>query len=93
MQVSPKLNANLRPLPVKGIVMPDKLRLFLISILWLLLAACATAPKDTTSAAQPETVPDFALPDQNGRTVRLSEVLENQNGAVIAFYPKDDTRN
>ncbi len=36
---------------------------------------------------------DFTLPDQDGNMVTLSRVLENHDGAVIAFYPKDDSRN
>jgi peroxiredoxin Q/BCP len=34
--------------------------------------------------------PDFALPDQNGRTVRLSE-FRGRKAVVLYFYPKDDT--
>ncbi|MEZ4579194.1 MAG: hypothetical protein R2875_14670 [Desulfobacterales bacterium] len=33
------------------------------------------------------------LPDQNGEMVTMSTVLEEYNGAVLAFYPKDDSRN
>ncbi len=36
-------------------------------------------------------VEDFTLPDQNGNMITLSHVLQKHNGAVIAFYPKDDT--
>lgn len=36
---------------------------------------------------------DFTLPDQNEGPVTLSEVLDGRRGAVIAFYPKDDTKN
>ncbi len=39
-----------------------------------------------------EIAPDFTLPDQNGDPVTLTEVLENHRGAVIVFYPKDDTK-
>jgi thioredoxin-dependent peroxiredoxin len=34
--------------------------------------------------------PDFALPDANGRTVRLSE-FRGKHSVVLYFYPKDDT--
>jgi len=34
--------------------------------------------------------PDFTLPDQGGRPVRLSEVL-GQRTVVLYFYPKDET--
>lgn len=39
-----------------------------------------------------EIAPDFTLPDQNGDPVTLSKVLEDHRGAVIVFYPKDDTK-
>jgi thioredoxin-dependent peroxiredoxin len=34
--------------------------------------------------------PDFALEDQDGRTVRLSD-LRGKKNVVVYFYPKDDT--
>lgn len=34
--------------------------------------------------------PDFVLSDQNGKTVRLSDLLATSN-VVIFFYPKDHT--
>jgi thioredoxin-dependent peroxiredoxin len=34
--------------------------------------------------------PDFTLPDQHGRTVRLSD-FRGQRAVVLYFYPKDDT--
>ncbi len=36
------------------------------------------------------TAPDFTLPDHNGRTVSLDQLLEN-GPLVLFFYPKDDT--
>ncbi len=36
---------------------------------------------------------DFTLPDQKGDNVSLSGLLAGYRGAVIAFYPKDDSRN
>ncbi|MBN9247682.1 MAG: redoxin domain-containing protein, partial [Hyphomicrobium sp.] len=33
--------------------------------------------------------PDFALPDDNGREVRLSKLKGHP--VVLYFYPKDDT--
>ena len=33
--------------------------------------------------------PDFALPDQNGSMVRLSDYLGKK--VVLYFYPKDNT--
>ena len=37
-----------------------------------------------------ERAPDFTLPDQNGKDVRLSDLLGKKN-IVLYFYPKDDT--
>ncbi len=37
-----------------------------------------------------DTVPDFSLPDQNGREVRLFELLQT-GPVVLYFYPKDDS--
>ena len=37
-----------------------------------------------------ERAPDFTLPDQEGKDVRLSDLLGKKN-IVIYFYPKDDT--
>jgi len=34
--------------------------------------------------------PDFALPDQNGQVVRLSD-FAGKKSVVVYFYPKDDT--
>ena len=36
-----------------------------------------------------ERVPDFALPDQNGRVVTLDSILK-PNGAVLLFYRSAD---
>jgi peroxiredoxin len=40
-----------------------------------------------------ETAYDFTLPDQNGKLLKLSDVMKEYRGAVLAFYPKDDTKN
>lgn len=37
-----------------------------------------------------QTAPDFTLPDQTGKPVRLSDVLR-EKAVVLYFYPKDDT--
>lgn len=34
--------------------------------------------------------PDFTLPNQDGKSVTLSEVLK-KNAAMLVFYPKDDS--
>lgn len=64
----------------------------------LLCQGCATGPtlsaehEQAASARSPVigmVAPDFALPDQDERTVRLSD-LRGQ-WAVLYFYPKDET--
>ncbi len=57
------------------------------------LSACASTDVQKTSNAQNATAHDFTLPDSNGKPVKLSDVLKDYRGAVIAFYPKDDSRN
>jgi peroxiredoxin Q/BCP len=43
------------------------------------------------SSTEPgSTAPDFELPDQNGKPVRLSR-FRGVNAVVVYFYPKDDT--
>jgi peroxiredoxin Q/BCP len=37
-----------------------------------------------------DTAPDFALPDQHGKLVRLSQ-YRGKHPIVVYFYPKDDT--
>ena len=59
----------------------------------LALASCSSGSvknegKDTLSKA-----PDFTLPDQDDKSTTLQSLLENKKGAVLAFYPKDDSRN
>ncbi len=53
----------------------------------------STAPLLHGAGGEPlEIAPDFTLPDQNGNPVTLSKVLEDHRGAVIVFYPKDNTK-
>ena len=42
-----------------------------------------------TTLAAGDTAPDFALPDQSGRTVRLSDL--RGRGVLVYFYPEADT--
>ena len=37
-----------------------------------------------------QAAPDFELPDQQGKTVRLSQ-YRGKRAVVVYFYPKDDT--
>jgi hypothetical protein len=61
-------------------------------LLILTLAACAGAEIKNTSSATGRSAPDFALPDQDGKLWRLSDALKEHRAVVLAFYPKDDTR-
>lgn len=38
-----------------------------------------------------QTAYDFTLFDQEGKSWKLSEVLKDYRGVILAFYPKDDT--
>ena len=63
-----------------------------VFLVLLATAACAATNEQQAAAVSGTGAPDFALPDQDGRMVRLSGVLDTHDGAVIAFYPKDDSR-
>jgi peptidoglycan/LPS O-acetylase OafA/YrhL len=43
-------------------------------------------PSSSGAPAVGAKAPDFSLPDTNGRTVRLSDVLSRSNGVVLVFY-------
>lgn len=67
-----------------------------LSIAILLLAAACEMNEsrppidiDALGPQQGERVPDFALPDQNGRVVTLDSVL-GPNGALLMFYRSAD---
>ncbi len=62
-------------------------------LMFSVLLACSSLDVKKTSDAQGRTGYDFTLPDQNGKMVKLSEVMKDYRGAVIAFYPKDDSKN
>ena len=64
-----------------------------LTVIFVLVAAACASTGDRQPANGPEArAHDFMLPDQDGRMVRLSDVLDVHSGAVIAFYPKDDSR-
>jgi len=56
---------------------------FLLVLLWTTVAAAAGVPTVGSPA------PEFSLPDQAGRTVRLADF--RGKWVVLYFYPKDDT--
>ena len=55
----------------------------LLTALWTVVAAAAGVPVVGSPA------PEFSLPDQAGRTVRLADF--RGKWVVLYFYPKDDT--
>jgi peroxiredoxin Q/BCP len=57
--------------------------LALFAAFWMACAVAAGVPAAGTPA------PEFALPDQGGRTVRLADF--RGKWVVLYFYPKDDT--
>ncbi len=69
------------------------LRLTIPLILAAILASCSSQSVKNKAGENAGKAYNFTLPDQNGRMTSLSEILQNQKGAVIAFYPKDDSRN
>lgn len=64
-----------------------------LSLLTVMIISCSSQSVKTESTASAEKAYNFTLPDQNGVMTSLDEVLKNQKGAVIAFYPKDDSKN
>jgi peroxiredoxin len=69
----------------------NKLVLFLIILAFL--SACSSSDVKTTPHQVGDRASDFTLPDQDGNMVTLSEVLEDHRGVILAFYPKDDSKN
>lgn len=65
----------------------------IVMVVMAALSACASTDVQKTSNAQNSTAHDFTLSDSNGKPVKLSDVLKDYRTAVIAFYPKDDSRN
>jgi thioredoxin-dependent peroxiredoxin len=49
------------------------------------------APATGKAVVVGDRAPDFALPNANGETVRLSDFL-GKRSVVLYFYPKDETR-
>jgi len=68
-------------------------KLVLMVLMFSVLLACSSVDVKKTSDVQSKAADDFTLPDQNGKMVKLSEVMNDYRGAVIAFYPKDDSKN
>ncbi|MBN2160181.1 MAG: redoxin domain-containing protein [Spirochaetes bacterium] len=65
-----------------------------IPLVLILLVVCACSSTNALEKASltGQTAYDFSLPDQDGKIWKLSDVLKSYRGAVLAFYPKDDTK-
>ena len=63
----------------------------ILVLLAVMLFAAASLVYGAASMSY-EIAPDFTLPDQNGNPVTLSKVLKDHRGALVVFYPKDDTK-
>ena len=60
-----------------------RLRQIAVSVL---LCGCVAGPLARAgSLAVGDTAPDFTLPDQNGKVVKLSDFI-GKKGVVLAFY-------
>ncbi|MFO7569848.1 MAG: hypothetical protein R6W75_08615 [Smithellaceae bacterium] len=70
-----------------------QISLLFVAMLLLAFCACAGAEVKTAPAQTDQTAIDFTLPDQDGKLWTLSETLKEYNAVVLAFYPKDDTKD
>jgi len=62
----------------------------LIALLILNAVSCVPSVNNMKQVQKGSTVPQFALPDQNGKLFDIASVLGKKN-LVIYFYPKDDS--
>jgi cytochrome oxidase Cu insertion factor (SCO1/SenC/PrrC family) len=65
--------------------------LFIFLFLFVISAYAGTDVKTTPSTSS-QVAPDFSLADQDGKLWKLSDVLKDYKGVVLAFYAKDDTK-
>lgn len=63
-----------------------------LSLFAAMLISCSSKSIKTETTAA-EKAHSFTLPDQKGTITSLEDILKNQRGAVLAFYPKDDSKN
>ena len=64
-----------------------------LMLVMFVLTGCAGYHAGDAPLTAVDLAPDFTLPDQNGEMVSLSTVLDRHRAALIAFYPKDDSKN
>lgn len=69
------------------------LKLSGLLVLSAILFSCSSQSIITDPFPQDSKVNNFTLPDQNKTMISLKDILKDQKGAVIAFYPKDDSKN
>ena len=69
------------------------IKFILTALALLTLAACAGVDFKTSESAAGGKAADFVLPDQDGKMWKLSDVLKEHRAVVLAFYPKDDTKD
>jgi peroxiredoxin Q/BCP len=62
-----------------------------LALIVLALAGPVRAADRPSALAVGDRAPDFTLLDQQGRPVRLSEVLRRRDIVVLAFYIRADT--
>ena len=70
-----------------------KRKIFCLLVLCVFVWGCSSLGSPKTDPILKKKAHDFTLPDQNGDMVTLSDLMQGYRGAVIAFYPKDDSRN
>jgi cytochrome oxidase Cu insertion factor (SCO1/SenC/PrrC family) len=68
-------------------------KIMVVAFVLAMLSGCASMDVQKTSVDPGSKAPDFTLPDQNGKEVKLGDVLKDYRGVVLAFYPKDDSKN
>jgi len=68
-------------------------KITILSLLVAMMISCSSQSVKTETAAASDKAPGFTLPDQKGTMTSLEDILKNQKGAVLAFYPKDDSKN
>ena len=65
--------------------------LALLGLIGLVLAVGALAVERDKPLAVGDRAPDFTLVDQNGKPVKLADVLARRDAVVVAFYLKADS--
>ena len=63
----------------------------LLGLIGLVLAVGALTAERDKPLAVGDRAPDFTLMDQNGKPVKLADVLARREAVVVAFYLKADS--